>query len=104
MGVCGSNYNINRENRYNKIYRKNEVKIRGSILNEIDKNINDVSPSVCKIKISKRKGTGFLIKIKKWNGENLYFLMTNEHVISNKIVESKKMHIYLMIMNQKKLK
>ena len=89
MGLCGSVYNINREKRNIKMYRINEVKIEGSNLNEIDKNIFDVSPSICKIILPKLKGSGFLIKIKKWNGEELYFLMTCEHVITKEIVKSK---------------
>jgi len=89
MGVCGNMHNINTEKKNIKKYRINQVEIGGSNLNEIDKNINDVSPSVCKIILPKKKGSGFLIKIKKWKGENLYFLMTCEHVIKKKEVESK---------------
>ena len=94
MGVCGNINDINgkntkkRKKNRNK-NRVNEVEIEGSEFIKIDKNIINASPSVCKIKILNRKGTGFLIKIKNSNQEELYYLMTNEHVITNKIVKSK---------------
>ena len=54
MGICETISNINKEKKNIKKYRINEVKIGGSNLNEIDKNIFDMSPSACKIKILKR--------------------------------------------------
>jgi hypothetical protein len=73
MGLCGSVYNINREKRNIKMYRINEVKIEGSNLNEIDKNIFDVSPSICKIILPKLKGSGFLNKNKKMEWRRIIF-------------------------------
>ena len=47
-----------------------------------------VSKSICKIKTSKSKGTGFLIKLDR-NNNPFYCLMTNEHVIKKQIINSK---------------
>ena len=75
MGICDSVKGKN---------RTNEVEISNSPLNKVDRYISIVSLSICKIKYSNRKGTGFLIKLKKKNEEDSYFLMTNEHVITRK--------------------
>ncbi len=58
MGVCGDKYNRK---------RRNEVDISNSYLTEVDINIFNVSPSICRIKFLNRNGTGFLIKLKNWN-------------------------------------
>ena len=79
MGIC-----INHNNK-----RKNQVDIFQSNLIELDINIVNVSPSICKIKCLNQHGTGFFIKLKNWNEEDSYFLMTNEHVITRENVESK---------------
>ena len=80
MGICDSDKNKN---------RINQVEISNSPFNKIKANIVIISPSICKIKYLNRKGTGFLIKLKKTNEEYIYFLMTNEHVITRDLVESK---------------
>ena len=80
MGICDS---INDKTRIN------EVEISNSPLNKVDRWISYISPSICKIKCLNKKGTGCLIKLKKTNEEDLYFLMTNEHVIARNIVEAK---------------
>ena len=75
--------------------RINEVKIENhpiNEINEIDYDLLKVCNSVCKIIINakngKRYGSGFLIKLNK--GINpLFCLMTNEHVITRKDIESK---------------
>ena len=82
MGVCG---NL-KENRKRKV---NEVEISESPLTVLDKSISLVSPSICRIKFFNRNGTGFLIKLKIYNEKELFFLMTNEHVITREIVDSK---------------
>ena len=80
MGICDSVKGKN---------RTNEVEISNSPLNKVDRFISIVSLSICKNEYSNRKGTGFLIKLKKRNEEDSYFLMTNEHVITRKIVKAK---------------
>ena len=56
MGICDSVKGKN---------RTNEVEISNSPLNKVDRYISIVSLSICKIEYSNRKGTGFLIKLKK---------------------------------------
>ena len=68
--------------------RINEVDISNLDLIEIDRNIFLVSQSICKINCLNTKGTGFFIKLKKWN-EDLYFSVTNEHCLAEDIVKSK---------------
>ena len=80
MGICDSAIDKN---------RIKEVEISNSPLNIINKYIYNVAASIYKINYSNKKGTGFLIKLKKRNEEDSYFLMTNEHVITRKIVETK---------------
>ena len=92
MGMCRSTNNINgksRKKRKKDPNRIDEVEIEDSPMITINKYIYTVSPSICKIKCLNRKGTGFFIKIKKSNEEELYCLMTNEHVLTKEIVESK---------------
>ena len=68
--------------------RINEVEIKDSELKPLDKNINKVSPSVCKIIINEFNGSGFFIKL-NINNNILLCLMTNEHVIKKEMVENK---------------
>ena len=77
------------KNSVNNSNRVNEVDISSSDLIEIDVNLIKVNPSICRIRCLNRNGTGFLIKLKNINEEESYFLMTNEHVITKEIVESK---------------
>ena len=84
MGVYGAeSKKINKMNE-----RINEVEIKDSELKPLDKNINKVSPSVCKIIINKYNGSGFFIKL-NINDNILLCLMTNEHVIKKEMVENK---------------
>ena len=78
--------------------RINEVKINKSEIKGIDKEINKkmakIYKSICKItyeikKNELKKGSGFLIKLPK-NGEEIYCLMTNHHVITKEMIDSKK--------------
>jgi len=112
MGICSNSS----ENRKKKV---NEVEIFESSLTVLDKSISLVSPSICRIIFFNRNGTGFFIKLKTYrdkegggfkkdyfnktylnnkkdyyyynenNEKELYFLMTNEHVITREIVDSK---------------
>ena len=72
--------------------RVNQNMISNSKINKIDSllyNFHQVCRSVCKILISNRKGSGFFMKLTKRN-HPLYCLMTCEHVIKMKELESKK--------------
>ena len=78
--------------------RINEVKIIKSEIIPIDKKLDmrliDVYKSICKItyeikKNELKKGSGFLIKLPK-DEEEIYCLMTNHHVITKEMIESKK--------------
>ena len=78
--------------------RRNEKIIRNKEILPIDKKFDirlvDVYKSICKItyKIEKnelKKGSGFLIKLPK-DGEEIYCLMTNHHVITKEMIDSKK--------------
>ena len=78
--------------------RINEVKTIKSEIIPIDKvfdiSLIDVYKSICKItyEIEKNKvenGSGFLIKLPK-DGEEIYCLMTNHHVITKEMIDSKK--------------
>ena len=68
--------------------RENEIKIKDSEIKEIDVNLHDACKSICKIIYKNNYGSGFLIKIFKGEQE-LLFLMTNEHVITKEMIESK---------------
>ncbi len=74
--------------------RINENMIINSEINKIDKCLIKVCKSVCKIRISNSVGSGFLIKLYRENNP-FYCLMTNEHVITKKMIELKeKIDIY----------
>lgn len=81
MGIFGCNNNLSN--------RTNEVYITNSDLVKLDVNIIHVCHSICKIKCLNNIGTGFFIKLIKWNRQELYFLITNEHVIKREFVKSK---------------
>ena len=81
MGVC--------EKTNNKIgeKRENQQKILGSDIKETNIYLNKVSRSLCKITVKNIRGTGFLIKINTNTNNAKFFLMTNEHVIKNELIE-----------------
>ena len=58
-----------------------------SDLKPID-NLLDIGKSICKIITSHSIGTGFLIKLNR-NKKPFYCLMTNEHVITQKMISNK---------------
>ena len=68
--------------------RQNEVEIKSSEIKEIDIHLHEVLKSVCKIIYKNKYGTGFFIKLYKEEKE-LFCLMTNEHVITKEMIESK---------------
>jgi len=71
--------------------------IAGNELVEADKNLIEVYPSVCKIRFKNLTGTGFFIKLYK-NSKELFCLLTNEHVIKEKFIETKEtIYIYYEI-------
>ena len=92
MGLCDSNQKENREN---------EVKTGNSTIYSIDSNLFDVYPSICKIFYSNNRGSGFLIRLFIEDNEPLLALMTNEHIITEKMIEDKE-EIEVFYNNQKK--
>ena len=90
MDIYDYSFNIN-QNEIKSTFNLNnnrikEVEIENNKLNEVDINLINVFPSVCKIVFKNTKGTGFLIKLEKEN-KNLFCLMTNEHVITKEMIE-----------------
>ena len=74
--------------------RRNEVIIKKKEIIPIDKELIDVYKSICKITYENEKneienGSDFLIKLPK-DGEEIYCLMTNNHVITKEMIDSKK--------------
>ena len=68
--------------------RKNEVETKTSEIKEIDVNLNESCKSICKIIYQNNFGTGFFIKLYK-DEKELLCLMSNEHVITKDMIESK---------------
>ena len=67
---------------------ENQAINKNSKITQFDKYLNKVSKSICKIICKNLLGTGFLIKLYK-DEKELYCLITNEHVINKKMIESK---------------
>ena len=80
MGVCEKTSKIGEK-------RENHQKILGSDIKETNIYLNKVSRSLCKITVKNIRGTGFLIKVNTNNNNAIFFLMTNEHVIKNELIE-----------------
>ena len=68
--------------------RKNEVETKTSEIKEIVANLNESCKSICKIIYQNNFGTGFFIKLYK-DEKELLCLMSNEHVITKDMIESK---------------
>ena len=68
--------------------KKNEVEVRSSDIVRIDLNMQEVLKSVCKIIYNKNIGSGFLIKL-FINVKQIFCLMTNQHVVTKEMIESK---------------
>ena len=73
---------------YIKKGTENEVKTKNSEIEDISV-ILKVSKSICKISYGENVGSGFLIKLEKTN-KPFYCLLSNEHVITKEMIESKK--------------
>ena len=71
--------------------RKKEIEIKNSEIKKINISLHEVCKSICKTSYQIgnhiKFGTGFFIKLHK-DDEELFFLMTNEHVITKDIIES----------------
>ena len=67
---------------------RNEAIIKASEINPIDYFLYKVIKSICKIIGKDKLGTGFFIKLYK-DGKVLLCLMTNEHIITKDMIESK---------------
>ena len=80
MGSCCDSNNNKKGKPINEVKTDNE-------LIEVDKNLIEVLPSVCKIKIKDLTGSGFFIKLYK-NSKEFCCLLTNEHVIKEEFVQS----------------
>ena len=72
--------------------RVKECMLENSPLIKIDRNISNVSKSICKIKIETplriKYGTGFLLRF-YIDQESFYCLVSNEHVISKETIDNK---------------
>lgn len=66
--------------------RVNQELIANSTLIQINNFIYEVCRSICKIIIGAKVASGFLIKLHK-KDEPFYCLMTNNHVITNEMIE-----------------
>ena len=77
--------------------RVKECMLETSPLIKIDRNISNVSKSICKIKIETslgtKYGTGFLLRF-SIDQESFYCLVSNEHVISKDIINNEN-NIYI---------
>ena len=72
--------------------RINEIETKNSQIIEIDQSLHEVCKSICKISYynDKKIGSGFLIQLYK-DDKILNCLMTNYHVINEKLIEAKEM-------------
>ena len=85
----------------NKKTRINEVETDGSGIHSIDSYLYKVCPSLCKIIYSNKNGTGFLIRLYMEDNETLLALMTNEHIITEKMIKDKE-EVEVFYNNQQK--
>ena len=101
MGVCESGNNEQREDS-NKIgaIQKPESIQQGSEMHKINVPISKTIKSLCKVITPKNIGSGFLIKFFK-DQQDFFCLMTNEHVITKKLIKKKKQLLFIMIVNLK---
>ena len=92
MGICEKRDTQNSQNPQNAQNPENaqnaqNVSIQPIPDKRIDQSFLKVSRSICKISTKIQFGTGFLFKhlIK---GEYYYFLISNEHIITNDMIKS----------------
>ena len=112
MGVCDIGKKekqgiINNNEKNNKKNIVKQVEIPGHEIEKIDLQLHEVCKSICKIHIQDNNrnyfSTGFLIKLFK-KDKPFYCLMTNEHVIKNEFIYSKKnVEIFYDYEKQKKI-
>ena len=95
MGICCSKNEFSGKKVNEKFVNPN------SPINFIDSNLYDVCPSVCKIIYGIKKGSGFLISL-NLNDAQVFFLMTNEHIITDSMVKNKET-IEVKYDNEKKI-
>ena len=79
MGIC--------ESKGAPSGRKEENETDNPLI-QLDTDMIDATKSVCMIMTNKGNGTGFLLKTFKDNTE-LFFVITNEHVITKGMIEAK---------------
>ena len=72
-----------------------------SKMNPIDSDLLEVCSSICRILYSNKKESGFFIRLDTEDDEPLFALMTNGHIITEKMIEDKK-EIEVFYNNQKK--
>ena len=82
--------------------KNKEIESKNPEIKEVDTDLFEVCKSVCKIMYKNIFGTGFLIKLQK-NNKELLCLITNEHVITQEIIESKEI-IYIKYDCEEKLR
>ena len=109
MGICDTlKENNNFESKDNTVdyisNKENNTKGNNDSIIEINKYLSEISRVVCQIQITGEefvleKGSGFFLKF-SLEKNNLYFLLTNYHVITKEIVDEKK--IFICIMTLKK--
>ena len=69
--------------------RQNEVLIKNTLINPIPSFLPTVFKSLCKIEYDNIISSGFLIKFFK-RSKDFFCLMTNEHIITRKIISQRK--------------
>ena len=80
MGIC--------ESTGAQSVRKKENETDNPLI-QLDTDMIDATKSVCMVMTNEGNGTGFLLKTFKDNKE-LFFVITNEHVITKGMIEAKK--------------
>ena len=70
-------------------------------MHSIDSDLLEVCPSICKILHSNENGSGFFIRLYLEDNKTLLALMTNEHIITEKMIEDKE-EVEVFYNNQKK--
>ena len=91
INVLNSNNNSKNINALNSNNNSNgrikEVEIGYSKITKVNTYLFSVCQSVCKILYQNKKGTGFLIKLKKDN-KDFNCLLTNEHVVGEDLIKA----------------
>ena len=101
MGVCDSGIKTENNPKIGNT-RINQVFTDNPIIKVQNKELTNVLPSICKLeylneKDENGKASGFFIKLNKGN-KDFFYLITNEHVIKETMIEKKKKLKYIIIM------